>query len=571
MISFRAMQLARLWLTTSALFGCSVLSGAKAGSGSAAAGGTLPTGGGNAGGNAVVGAACQTKSPGPSPMRRLTRFEYNNTVRDLLGDTTHPADAFPPEEVGNGFGNDANALSVSRLLAEQYANIAKNVADRLISDPTRYTTALGCAPAAEGDACAQAFVERFGASAFRRPLITAEKDHLLGLYGQVRALPLDFKTGIAAVVQAVLQSPQFLYRVEFGMPLASSTGVLRLDHFEMASRLSYLLWGTLPDAVLLSAARAQQLGTPEQIRAQAERMLVDPRARDTVRYFNEMLFGLAGIERISKNPAQFPQFTSEIPALLKQETSHFLDYVIWEGAGDLKTIFTAKFSFMNATLAGYYGLADRPNAPKSEAFERVDLDPSRAAGLLTQAGLMAALTPGTQTNPVLRGLFVRKHLFCSPPPPPPPALMVKEPIADATLTTRERFKAHSQDPSCYACHQLLDPVGFAFEHYDAVGRWRDTDNGKPIDSRGDLIQTDVDGSVNDAVDLAAKLAESRQVQTCLVGQWLTYSYGRGETPEDACTRASLEQAFAQSGGRVKDLLVALTQTDAFLYRQPVMP
>ena len=299
-------------------------------------------------------------------------------------------------------------------------------------------------------------------------------------------------------------------------------------------------------------------------------MLGDPRAREVVSYVNDMLFGLSGVERIAKNPQQFPEFTRAIPSLLKQESQRFLDYVIWEGAGDLGTILTAKFSFMNAELARYYGVDGRPDAPTGTAFERIDLDPARTAGLLTQGGLMATLTPGTQTNPVLRGLFVRKKLLCAPPPPPPPALMVKEPEPDPSLTTRERFKAHASDP-CYVCHKMLDPIGFTFEHYDPIGRWRDTDNGKPVDTTGQIVGTDVAGPVNDAVELAGRLAQSRDVEKCMVGQWMTFSYGRSETTEDACNRAALERAFAESGGRIQDLLVAITQTDAFLYRQPVTP
>jgi hypothetical protein len=339
----------------------------------------------------------------------------------------------------------------------------------------------------------------------------------------------------------------------------------------MGSRLSFFLWGSMPDASLFAAAQARQLGTAAEVRAQALRMLSDPRARETVRYFTDMLFGLSGVDRIAKNPQQFPELTRAIPSLLKQESERFLDHVIWEGAGDLKTIFTAKFSFMNAELARYYGVDGRPDAPTGATFQRMDLDPTRTAGLLTHAGLMATLTPGTQTNPVLRGLFVRKNLLCAPPPAPPPALMVKEPDPDPSLTTRERFKAHSADRDCYTCHKLLDPIGFTFEHYDPIGRWRDTDNGKPIDSTGEIVFTDVAGPVNDAVELAVRLSESHDVEKCIVRQWLTYGYGRGETPEDACTLASIERAFTASGGRIQELLVALTQTDAFLYRPAVTP
>jgi hypothetical protein len=523
------------------------------------------------GGTSAVACQDQPLQPGPSPMRRLTRFEYNNTVRDLLGDSTRPADGFPAEELGNGFGNDASALTVSRLLAEQYVTAAKAIAERLVADRARYTAALGCDPASGEDACAQAFIESFGARAYRRPLAAAEKERHLALYRQVRGQALGFDTAVASVVQAMLLAPPFLYRVEFGVPLADSTTVVKVDHYEMASRLSFLLWGSMPDATLFAAAQAQQLGTAAEVRAQAVRMLADSRAREVVRNFNNVLFGLAGVERIAKNPQQFPEFTTAIPALLKHESERFLDHVIWEGAGDLKTIFTATFSFMNAELARYYGVAGRPNAPQGTAFQRIDLDPARAAGLLTHGGLMATLTPGTQTNPVLRGLFVRKNLLCAPPPPPPPALMVTEPEPDPSLTTRERFKAHAADSSCYPCHRLLDPIGYAFEHYDPIGRWRDTDNGKPVDSAGELVGVDVAGPVDGAVALAARLAMSHDVEQCVVGQWLAYGYGRSETAQDACNRASLERAFAASGGRIQDLLIALTQTDAFLYRPAVVP
>jgi hypothetical protein len=522
----------------------------------------------------VVDPACATTiTPGPSPIRRLTRFEYDNTVRDLLGDDTRPATtAFPPEELGNGFGNDANLLSVSRLLAEQYVTVSRGIADRLLADGPRYAATLGCTPDAAGeDACARDFIERFGALAWRRPLADDERDRLVALFGRLRAVPLTFDQAVGGVIQTMLQAPQFLYRVEFGSPVPGNAGVMKVDPFEMASRLSYFFWGSMPDADLFAAAAAGSLGTPAEVRAQAERMLADPRARQVVRYFNDMLFGLAGILSISKSTEQFPAFTSDIPPLLQEESERFLDDVIWDGPGDLKTLLTAPYSFMNAALARYYGVDGLPGAPQGTDFERVMLDPTRAAGLLTQAGLLASLTPGTQTNPVLRGLFVRRNLFCKAPPPPPPSIMVTEPAPDPTLTTRERFAAHSEDPQCHLCHQSLDPIGFTFEHYDPIGRWRDTDNDKPVDASGEIVGTDVAGPVTDAVALAAKLAASHDVASCMVGHWLTYSYGRAETSDDACTRAELERDFAASGGRIRDLMVAVTQTDAFLYRPAITP
>ena len=214
-------------------------------------------------GGASGGPNCQDHAiqPGTSPIRRLTRFEYNNTVRDLLGDTTRPADAFPPEEIGNGFGNDANALTVSRLLAEQYVSAAKGIAERLLADTARYAATLGCDPASAEDACAKSFIETFGARAYRRSLSSAEKDRLWALYEQMRGLSLDFNVAIGAVVQTMLQAPAFLYRVEFGVPIADTTSVNRGSTTSRWPRAySYFLWGTMPDARLFAAAQTGSSG-----------------------------------------------------------------------------------------------------------------------------------------------------------------------------------------------------------------------------------------------------------------------------------------------------------------------
>lgn len=502
-------------------------------------------------------------------MRRLTRFEYSNTVRDLLGDTTRPGNTFPPEEIGNGFGNDANAVTVSYTLAEKYYDSARGIAERLVADRPRWAQTLGCDPTAMGeDACARAFIDRFGARAFRRPLSDEERDQLLGVYTSVRATELQtFDSAASAVVEAALQMPQFLYRVELYGPSVAE-GIAVLDGHEMASRLSYLLWGSMPDEALFAAAQNGQLSTKEEIAAQADRMLNAPRARDVVRFFNATLFGLVGVPNITRDTAMFPTFTAEIPGLLQQETLLFLDDVIWERRGTLKTLLTADWSFMNDTLARYYGVDQTPGAPTTSAFARITLDPKRTAGFMTRGALMAALTPGSsQTNPVLRGKFVLTKLLCKSPPPPPSGFTPMPPAPDLTLTTRERFAAHTNNDACAGCHKALDPLGFAFEHYDQIGRWRALDNNKPVDATGTVSGIGIEGSFNDAVGLAAMLAESESVSRCYVGQWQTFAYGRAHTEADACTKSSLEDAFKKSGGNIRELLIALTQTDAFLYRR----
>lgn len=531
-------------------------------------------------GTPVPSACATTVSPGRSPVRRLTRFEYNNTVRDLLGDTTRPADKFPPEEIGNGFGNDADALTVSRLLAEQYQAAAQGIAARLQADAVRWRSTLGCDPAAGNDACAASFVATFGARAYRRPLLQAERDRLLAVYRDVRARE-DFGTAAGAVLQVMLQAPQFLYRVEIGVPVPSSSGtslsgasgLYRPDHFEMASRLSYLFWGTMPDATLFAAAQAGALGTPEEIKAQAARLIADPKARDIVRYFHQVLYGLAGIDAVAKSQTLYPQWTPEIPGLLQQEANLFLDDVVWSGPGDLGSLLSAPYSFMNARLAQYYGVAGRPNAPRTAQFQRIDLDPARAGGIVTQGGFLASLTSGI--NPPLRGSFVRRAIMCSPPPDPPAGAVEMAPAnLDPGLTMREETEVKTAAPACAGCHALINPIGFALENFDSTGRWRDTDKGKPVNARAVIAEddgVDIAGPVDGAAELARKLGGSVAVGACYSGRWLTYAYGRAETAEDQCTRLSLQGAFAAANGKIRDFLVALTQTDAFLYRSPVAP
>ncbi len=530
--------------------------------------GLSPVAAGGGGGTGVGGAstvlsACQGPiEPGPSPIRRLTRFEYDRTVADLLHDTSQPGRQFPPEELGNGFGNDATALSASLLLVERYYEAADQLALAALA-PDKFQAFVGCPVTATADemTCASQFLDSFGGRAFRRPVSSEQRDRLLAFYAASRA-ERTFAEAIRDLVAVMLQSPQFLYRVEVdGVPPAGSA-VATLSPFELASRLSYLFWGSMPDPTLFEAANAGRLSTAAEVREQALRLLADDRARPIVRQFHGSLFGLSGLDYLSKSVEAFPQFTPDLGPLFRRETEMFLDNAIWQGDSKFETLLTGSYTFVNARLAAFYGL----NGPVGEAFERVDLDPTRRAGFLTQAGPMAALTPGTATNPVIRGAYIRSRLFCDPPPDPPPTLMVMEPEPDLTLTTRERFVAHRQDPTCIGCHNLMDPIGFPLEHLDGLGLWRDVDNGKPIDASGDLPGTDVAGPLNGPVELARRIASSAQARNCYAGHWMSFGYGRGFTEQDACTRARVESLFADSGGNIRELLASLTQTDAFLYR-----
>ncbi len=497
----------------------------------------------------------------PTPVRGLTSFEYDNTIRDLLGDDSHPAAAFPPEELGNGFGNDAAAQTVSQVLVEQHFEAAQDIADRLTSDSVRLSNLLGCDAKTNEVRCINTFIETFGMRALRRPLTPGQTDLLSRVYSLARN-GADVSTGVNVVLQVLLQSPQFLYRIEQSTFLAGNPRAL--DPYELASRLSYLLWNSMPDAALFSAAAAGQLQTPTQIRAQAVRMLADPRAQAMVRYFHGVLFGISAIETIYKDPIINPLFDRDLGLLprLHAEADRFLDHVIWDGKGDLGTIFTAPYSFIDKMLAKHYQLS----GTFDDEFKRVEFDPKKRSGILTFSGVLTALTPGReQTNPTRRGSYIRGRLLCSPPPDPPSGLNIVAPEPDAKQTTRQLFEAHARNPACAGCHQLMDPFGFGLESYDAVGLWRTKDNGQPINTRATIVGTDIAGAFDGPASLMKKLAGSADLQRCYAGHWFTFAYGRAPHPSDMGSRRRLDDAFAKAAFDIKSLVLELTQTDAFLY------
>jgi hypothetical protein len=499
-------------------------------------------------------------NPGPSPLRRLTRHEYDNTIQELAGDSSAPAREFPPEARALGFNNIADAQSVTTLLAEAYKTAAEGVAERATVD---LNGLLGCAETES--ACIDSFIQRFGTRAYRRPLAAAEAQRLRAVFdwGQQNE---SAREGVEMVIEVLLQSPDFLYRPELGAEEAAP-GIVRIASYEMATRLSYLLRGSMPDQLLLDEAAADRLRTPEQIRAQAERLLAEPKARDTFKSFHQQWLDLERVAGLERDGSIYPGYTDAVPELLGKETEAFIDHVIWEDGGRLSTLLTAPYTFVNPALASFYGMP----APAGDAFSKVQTDATRRIGLLTQASVLAVHAQPLQTSPVHRGKFVRESLLCQFLPPPPANLVITPPELDPGLTTRARFAQHSADLACAGCHEQMDPVGLGFEHFDAVGRWRDTENGLPIDATGKLVRTDVDGNFDGAVELAQKLASSEQVADCMMKQWARFSYGRSETVEDACSLEKARVEFVAAEHDIKRLVVALTQTDAFLYRKAVVP
>jgi hypothetical protein len=532
--------------------------------------GSIGDGAGTADGGLASGSVtttqsvCATISPGASPLRRLTQGEYDNTVRDLLGDTTSPASAFPPDQRVGDFSNTAVALTVSPLLAQSYESAAEALATTAVA---HLGTLVPCDTAATGEtACATQFIATFGKRAFRRPLTQDEQAALLTLYQANRAAA-DYDNGVQSVIEAILQSAPFLYRPEFGASARAQGAILPLTSYEMASRLSYFLWGSMPDDALFAAADADTLQAPQQIADQANRMLGDPKAHPAITQFFSEWLGVDEIDNAPKDPTTYPSYTPQVRDAMQGETAAFADWVMWQSDAKLGTLLTAPVSFVNQSLATIYGIT----GISGDALQQVQLDPTQRAGVLTQAAVMTVLGKADRSSPVLRGKFVREKLLCQEVAPPPQNIVITPPPIMPGVSTREMFTMHSQVQPCKGCHTLMDPIGFGFENYDGIGQWRSVDQGQPVDSSGSLSGSDVDGTFAGAVDLAHKLAQSAEVRDCVATEWFRYAMGRGESTDDACSLQSLKQSFTASQSDMRQLLVAVTQTAAFRYRQAVTP
>jgi hypothetical protein len=508
------------------------------------------------------GAGCQEAAPAVTALRRLTRDEYASTVRDLLGDAQRMAVVpFPKDDAGDDVVADPRTLIVTPSWAASAMEAAESVAKIAAAD---LAALLPCNPAGAEQACARQFAASLGKRAFRRPLAAAEVDALMKVYA-VGAQGGGFPHGIEVMLRAILQSPSFLYRIELGQREGSTGNAVRLTPHEVAARLSYLLLGTAPDQPLTEAADRGQLATGEQVAAQARRLLADPRALDRLTDFHGQWLGIGGLDEVAKDPQKYPQFDEKLVASMRTELKLFLGDVLGVGDGRLETLFSAGFTYVDAALAPLYGVP----APAGGAMARVELDPTQRAGILTNAGLIAAHTFADESEPIHRGKFVRERLLCTTPPDPPADLMVTPPMPTPGLSIRERLQQHSSVPACQACHVLMDPIGFGFEAYDGLGRFRTSEGGKPVDDRGTLGMTrDIDGPFQGALELGRKLSGSAQVRQCLVDTALRYAHGP-DAGGDACVQQKLNAAFDGARHDIRELVIAITRTDGFRYRRTI--
>jgi hypothetical protein len=479
--------------------------------------------------------ACGAES---APLRRLTTTQYQRTVRDLTGLTV--TTMFPVPASRDGFDDLVEVQDNGILQVGAWHEAAEAIVAGLADKLSAFT---GCATI--DDACAQSFVLKFGLRAYRRPLTVAEVDAHLAVFNQVKMLG-DASDGILAVLRVMLQSPHFLYRPEISG--AVSAGGMIPTPYEVASRLSYFLWGSTPDATLLDFASRAELNSTTQVDAQIRRMLLDPRARQGTNDFIRQWLSVDQVLDVPKDPALYPTWNADLAAAAREEAYRFAQQVIFDEGGRLATLLTSTQGTINAPLAQLYGVTIT-----GTDWQSADLSSQHRLGLLTQGWFLAGR--GTIAS---RGNFVRERLLCQPIPPPPPNVDPQPPQSMPGATNRERYQSQLLNPVCAACHTLFDGIGFTFESYDAIGAFRTIDNGKPIDTSGQIIGSqDVDGMVTDAPALIRRLADSAQVRDCLVDRWRTLAIGREADTADACRVSQLERLFRGGNGNVRDLIAAI--------------
>lgn len=495
------------------------------------------------------GGACENPMVAWQPLRRLSRLEYNNAVRDLFADTTQPAAGFVAEEKVAGFSSNSKSL-VSTLAVEQYLTAAENVAERVADKASAVT---GCGSDTDR-ACIKSWLVNTARRAFRGTLPDDEKKSLHDEYDALAAG--DPKAALQLGVATILTSPRFLHTVEFG---AGAAGVVPLTQSELAGRLALTLWRSVPDQTLLTAADAKELGTPQAVAEQARRMLADSKADAAVADFAVQWLNIEQAPS-GKDGATFPQFTPVLANAMVEETRRFFIAVARSDTGSFGELMTADYTFANKALGNLYGAA-----AGGDEFARTALPPARR-GVLTHAGVLANAAHALQTSPVLRGRLVREHMLCDPIGLPPPGTNTNVPPVPGK-TDEQLFEEHAKG-SCVGCHRFMDPIGKAFARFDAIGALKDgaTVQGFIEPPALTELPDDVSGAFDGPVALGQKLAASKQAQQCYALQSMRWALGREERTADACALQDIWQAFDASGLNVREALVAVVTSTAFRFR-----
>jgi Protein of unknown function (DUF1588)/Protein of unknown function (DUF1592)/Protein of unknown function (DUF1595)/Protein of unknown function (DUF1585)/Protein of unknown function (DUF1587) len=513
--------------------------------------GTTSGGGGGQGGDHVAPSSPFTM--GASGIRRLSRIEYDNTLRDLLGDTTRSGFAKLPEDVADPFDNDYHTQLVSGTLIASAETLATEATLRALSDPARRAALVGCTPAGPADAaCLDRFVATFGRRAFRRPLTDTEKNGYLGLQS-FGVEDNNFYTTVDLVIRAILQDASFLYRVEVGDSVAGVPGIFRLNDYEIGARLSYFLWATTPNDQLLDLARDGKLGNADTRRAAAATLLASAQGRARVDSFHAFWLGY--------NQLPFP---ADLAGALRSESDALVEKIVFGGGQDYFQLFRADETFLTDMLATHYGLPLPGTA--TGAWVPYGANPRR--GILSHGTVLSAGAKFDDTSPTLRGVFVRNRLLCQDVPPPPPTVAVDEPPMGnpSSRCKSDRYAIH-RSGGCANCHNLTDPIGFGLENYDRAGKYRTTDKDAPectITGDGEVSGV---GKFNGPAALGEMLIKSGNLERCIVTQAYRLAMGRREVAADGAIIESLATSFINKNRAFDELLLDLVSSAAFVHRQ----
>jgi hypothetical protein len=546
--------------------------GATTGAGGPAVGSGGSTGGSSSDtvGGGPAGGGGGTSSGGSAPadvnrvaIHRLNNAEYDNTVSDLLGVTSKVGSTFIDDEKLFGFDNIAAAFGMSDARYEQYFDAADTLVEEAFANEGLRRKILICTPASGSDlACAEEILAAFTLRAFRRPATEPELERSLSVVSAALELGEDFTGALKNALKALLSSASFLYRIELD-PEPASTEPRRLNGYELASRLSYLVWSTMPDEGLLELAKSGDLTSEDVLVEQLSRLLADSRSRRFIESFGGQWLGLRQLESHQVDSSEYPDWNAKLrEAMVAEGLAYFTEFL--QGERGISEFFTADVNFVNAPLADLYGLSPR----EGDELTRVTDTSDERRGFLGLASFLTLTSFSKRTAPTLRGLWVLENLLCTHVDPPPmavPDLETASGSGEASDNVRERLEAHRSNAGCAGCHQILDPIGLGLENFDAIGRYRETyAGGDLVDAAGELPSGE---KFNGLFELSSLLAEDERLADCVVKKLMTYALSREIVASDATYVHAIKDAWTADGQGLAALLERIVTHDAFRSRR----
>lgn len=495
-------------------------------------------------------------APSSAPLRRLTRAEYRNLVRDVLGIEPPPEYALPEDWSNAGFRSTVDEPTTVAT-AERYLDAALDVGERLLPTIRNLMPCDATDPTGER-ACIDGWLTASGPRLFRRPMADEERARFVAAFEQARASE-TYEQSASLVVEAVLVAPELLF---IELPSGGQPGdVLPLDSWQVAARLSLLLWDSTPDEPLLAAAERGELTSREALAEQVGRLLEDPRTRATVRSFFDDWLGLAKIPDLAADPQSYPYYSPELTAALAEETRAYAEDVFLQR--DFRELFVSGRRFRSASLSQHYG----DQLGQNESIAAYDAEISEQSfGLLSQSGFLMSLARTEQSSPIHRGAFVRRKLLCGRLPSAEPGVAVPLPMLTPDVSKRQNITEHTGAAPCLGCHGTFNGFGFALEHFDIAGAWRDSERKLPIEARVSFDEPGLPAEVDGALQLSQALADSPSARACALQQLFTFALERAPTSADQAWFDELYRSFEGSSFSLKSLLTELVLSDEFRSR-----